>query len=166
MKRRGLVTSGIIIPALLLAMLGTVQPAAARSISADIKPKTVTVGEHLTYTITLKDFEKDEITVSLPQKGNYWLEEDDRPRGPVPHYAVKDAGEEPVTGDAPKTRSYTVTIAFYHPGKHSMPLVDIKDSDGNAVAYRQPEVTVKPVNQDGKLADIEPPVMIGTGTKY
>ena len=165
MKRTGLVTSGIIIPALLLALLVTAHPAAARSISADIKPKTVTVGEPVTCTITLENFEKDEITVSLPEKGNYWLEKDDRPR-PVPHYAVKDAKEEPAPGDAPRTRRYTVTMVFYHPGTHSMPLINIKDNEGNAVAYRQPELTVKPVNRDGKLADIEPPVMIGTGTKY
>jgi len=137
-----------------------------KSISAEVTPRQVTVGETVTCRVTLVNFDENEIEVSLPGEKRYWPDDEADSPGPVPLYAVTGAKKLDEGGSDSSRRQYVVTMVFFRPGKHPVPLVDIRDRDGNRVAYRQPEITVKAVNEKGALADIEPPVAIGTGTKY
>ncbi len=137
-----------------------------KSISAEIEPKEVTIGEPVTCRLTLFNFDEDELQVSLPKQDRFWPDDEADSPGPVPLYAVTGAVKlEKAEGDASHPQ-YEVTMVFFRPGNHPVPLIEIRDKEGNRVAYRQPEITVKAVNEKGALADIEPPVAIGTGTKY
>src|SRR6056297_48775 len=137
-----------------------------KSISAEVTPREVTVGEVVTCRLTLFNFDEDEIQVSLPEEKEYWPHDEADSPGPVPLYAVTGSEKLQETKSDSYNRQYVVTMVFFRPGKHPVPLIDIRDRDGNRVAYRQPEITVKAVNEKGTLTDIEPPVAIGTGTKY
>ncbi len=137
-----------------------------KSISAEVTPREVTVGEGVTCRLTLLNFDEDEIQVSLPEEKKYWPHDEADSPGPVPLYAVTGSEKLEEDDSDSSSRQYVVTIVFFRPGTHPVPLIDIRDRDGNRVAYRQPEITVKAVNEKGTLADIEPPVVIGTGTKY
>lgn len=136
--------------------LMTSLPLHAALIEGKVAPEEVTAGDPLTLTVT---YNRDDVILNyaVPGKGPVFNEvEDDQEPPVVPLYAVTDSEVE----EKDDAVVIILNLVFYQPGEHRCDMVRFTDEDETEVGYRAPVVTVKAVNEQGKLADIEPPLEI------
>ncbi|MCX7678892.1 MAG: hypothetical protein N2316_06705 [Spirochaetes bacterium] len=78
----------------------------------------------------------------------------------VPLYVIKNARkEESKSGDVVQL-SIVIEIAYFHPGKHRLPEVELFDSENVKIGYRIPEIEIESVNPQGEFHEIEPPLAL------
>lgn len=78
----------------------------------------------------------------------------------VPLYVIKNARkEESKSGDVTQI-SIIIEMAYFHPGKHRLPEVELFDSHNVKIGYRIPEIEIESVNPQGEFHEIEPPLSL------
>lgn len=149
-------------------------------ISAGVKPKETTVGSSMEYRVSIAGDDLSKVEILLPEKREFFPPEkkeekkkgkkkdageqdsdEENPSSFVPLYVIHSARKE---DSSEKDLSYVTVImrlSYFRPGTYQLPLIEIKGADKISVAYKIPTVTVKPLNKEGQLSEIEPPLDLG-----
>ncbi len=142
----------------------------AVKVRAAALPQKASVGSTIEYRVTAAGPKVTEAEIVFPESREFYppLEkkdkksesgEDDSARH-VPlyiiHSAVKEDSSEAGTGYI----SAVMKLSFYRPGRHTLPEIEISVS-GKKINYELPSVEIEPVNQEGQMAEIEPPLDLG-----
>jgi hypothetical protein len=133
-------------------------------IAAEARPREATVGVPLKYTVTISGRDLRGIGIALPDRKEYFPEKAPAmpasPADSVPLYIINSAKKESVDGRNQRRITVTLELAFYRPGKHPLPEIDIRDRENVKIGYRVPEVEIKPANEKGEFQEIEPPLSL------
>lgn len=119
-------------------------------IRATVEPEKSFPGVAHTYTVAFSAPE-DTYTVELPKE-----KKEDREKG-LPLYQIVDTSQERHREDGLFYLTITLRIVYFKPGTYELPMVEIADTDGVLVGYKEPVVEIQSVNTTGKLEDIEAP---------
>lgn len=163
--------AGIAAAFIAAALLGAQRGEAPETgVRASVSAPKATVGEVLTYRILISGPELKGVAVSPPQRE--FIPEEAKPKVSrdsgendalklIPLYIIHSIKKEDRSSPDRADIEVTMTIAFYRPGKHRMPEIEIKGSDGIAVGYKVPEVEIAAVNPKGEFMEIEEPLSLG-----
>jgi len=140
-------------------------------INAGVQPQKVTVGEVVTYKVSvagkkLKGIEivppEDKVFYPKPKKviGKKSKDQDDKndPAKFVPLYVIQSFKKKDLSQKELSYYTAVIKLIYYRPGVYNLPDISINGSDGIAIAYKIPKITVTAVNKDGKFSEIEPPL--------
>ena len=154
--------------------LSAVTYAAEVSLDASVVPGKGTVGQPLTYTITISGIDPATLKITLPEKRVVYPDKkfDEKSRKKdssgdeksseefVPLYIIKNALRDETEADGVKKVNIKIQLSYYRTGTYSLPEVKIAGSDGVSIGYKIPEVVIEELNKEGTLEDIEPPVSL------
>lgn len=76
----------------------------------------------------------------------------------VPLYVIKSARKEDSKSGEVEQITITLEMAYFHPGKHRLPEVELFDSENVKIGYRIPEIEIESTNPSGEFQEIEPPL--------
>ncbi len=157
------------------AFAGDVNTSGNPEIRASVSTQKTTIGVPFEYRVVIAG-KKPDVVVRLPEKRVAYLESRKPEKGgtakvtsekneiqsddalKVPLYVIKNARkEESKSGDIEQI-SIIVEMAYFHPGKHRLPEVELFDSENMKIGYRVPEVEVESTNPQGEFQEIEPPL--------
>jgi hypothetical protein len=140
-------------------------------IKAAATPQEATVGEVIEYSVSIAGKNLRGIEVKRPDKEILFPEKKTGPgeknkdeedsADAVPLYIVHSASKEDSSEGDVTYISVKMTISYYRPGSHQLPEVGIFGSDKIRIGYKVPVVKIKPLNNEAKLEDIEPPLELG-----
>ncbi len=163
----------IIMLAAITSLAGEVN---APKIRATVTPEKATVGTILVYKVTVAGkglgaitivppeqrevFPEKKKTQAIPKKeGEEGAEED--PARYVPLYVIHSIKKNDRSDKTMTDITVTMQVSFYRPGTWQLPDLEIRGSDGIAIGYKTPAVTVGAVNEKGEFEEIEPPLALG-----
>ncbi len=176
MKRNKIIITVLYI--LLISFTGKYLYASGPSLNALVTPEKGTVGQPLIYTLNINGIKPDTLKITLPDKKIvYPVKEDDKKEKKnnnknvsgekekssgeyVPLYIINNASREETDINGSKQITVKIIISYYRPGNYILPEIKVAGSDGIAVGYRIPTITIEEVNRDGALEEIEPPVSL------
>jgi len=158
----------------LLVSISGVSFAADVSLNASAAPEKGTVGQPLTYSITISGIDPGSLKITLPEKKvvypdkksdekNKKRDQSDREKSSeefVPLYIIGNALRDESEVNGVKQVNIKIQISYYRPGSWSLPEVKISGSDGVAIGYKIPVVVIEELNKEGTFEDIEPPVSL------
>jgi hypothetical protein len=140
-------------------------------INAGVQPSTVTIGEVVTYKVSVagKNLKGVEIVPpdekvfypkakKLPAKNQKNKDDKNDPARFVPLYVIQNFKKKDLSQKDLSYFTAVIKLIYYRPGVHNLPDISIKGSDGIAIAYKIPQITVKPLNKDGKFSELESPL--------
>ncbi|MBN1533119.1 MAG: hypothetical protein JXA20_10690 [Spirochaetes bacterium] len=147
----------------------------APAVRATVKPATATIGDVLEYRVNIAGKNIGGVNILLPERRVAYPEkgkaavpaappggepEEEDPGESVPlyiiHKAVKDDRSEKEITDI----TVILQMSYYRPGRHTLPEVEIRDTDKAAIGYKVPEITIKSLNEKGEFQEIEPPLRL------
>ncbi len=179
MKRNNLFYKQINAVALLILLLGSgacVLQAAEPSLNASVNPEKGTVGQPLTYTLTISGIDPGTIKITLPEKKIVYPEKKNENKKEakketkndseksseefVPQYIINSASRDDSELNGVKQINIKIIMSYYRPGIYTLPEIKISGSDGISVGYKIPSVTIEEINKEGKLEEVEPPVSL------
>lgn len=148
----------------------------APKIRATVTPEKATVGTVLVYKVTVAGKGLGAITIVPPEKrevfpekkktraipkkeGEEGAEED--PAQYVPLYVIHSIKKDDRSDKTITDITVTMQLSFYRPGAWQLPDIEIRGSDGIAIGYKTPAVTIGAVNEKGEFEEIEPPLALG-----
>lgn len=140
--------------------------------------KEVTIGQPVTYTVTIAGKNIADMRVTLPDKKEHFPKDlpgyqapppgeskkdkkEDDPADLIPVFMVSDVKRDDRSDKEMRYQTISMTVAFYRTGTYRLPEVDLRGADDVKIGYKVPEVTVKSVNEKGELQEIEPPLDLG-----
>jgi hypothetical protein len=94
-------------------------------------------------TVGKEDDKKDDASLKVPLCVIHNARKDEKAEGDISHLTV------------------TVSLAYFRPGKHRLPEIELYDAENIKIGYRVPEVEIESVNQQGEFQEIEPPLELG-----
>ena len=174
-------TNKLILMLITLAMfvsLSVMTYAAEVSLDASVVPEKGTVGQPLTYTITISGIDPASLKITLPEKRVVYpdkkndkkIDEKNRKKDSagdeksseefVPLYIINNALRDESEVDGIKKINIKIHLSYYRTGTYALPEVKIAGSDGVTIGYKIPEVVIEELNKEGTLEDIEPPVSL------
>lgn len=148
------------------------------SLNSSVTPEKGTVGQPLTYILSITGLDPSAVKIILPEKKIVYPDKadykkdnkrnnkkstDENEKSPgayVPLYIINNASrnDEEVSGN--KQITVRITISYYRTGTYTLPEIKVSGSDGIAIGYRIPAVTIDELNKEGNLEEIEPPVSL------
>ncbi len=141
-------------------------------IRATVNPAKATVGAPLEYRLLIAGKSAKDVAIRMPDNRVVYPEPDaekkkdeDDKSGPkedaslkVPLYVIQGAKkDQSKSGDIAQI-SVTMKLAYFRPGKHRLPEIELFGVDNIKIGYRVPEVEIESVNPAGEFAEIEPPL--------
>ncbi len=150
------------------------------TIRAAVSPETAAVGVPLEYKISIAGSDLKGIVILLPEEKVYFPEKDTAASGiakapgaeresdaaaKVPLYIIQNAKKEDESKRGTEYLSITVRLAYFRPGKHTLPEVMLYDQQNVRIGYKVPVVDIKSVNPNGEFQEIEPPLEL-SGNYY
>jgi hypothetical protein len=149
-------------------------------IKAAATPAETTIGSIIKYQLTITGASAKGLNIVLPDK-KVFIPDEDKKKNEVRKNKKKDTAKKPEDDDTKKVPLYIihnakkedrsdkdisyinviVEISYYRPGKHPLPEIEIYGEDRIRIGYQIPEITVKALNEQGELQDIEPPLDMG-----
>lgn len=132
-------------------------------IAADVNPGKTAVGEPVKYRVIISGEGALRMRVTLPQRdAQYPLPgadaKNEKTADGVPLCIVHDAEQKDASRLGKVSRTLTVSLSYYRPGRYALPDIDIDGPDGVKIGYRVPVIDVRAVNPQGEFQDIEPPL--------
>lgn len=137
-------------------------------IRASVSVQKTTIGVPFEYRVVIAG-KKPDVKVRLPEKRVVFPEQhkekktadaaakdDDAQK--VPLYVIKSARKDESKSGEIEQISIIMELAYFHPGKHKLPEVELFDSKNVKIGYRIPEIEVESVNPQGEFHEIEPPL--------
>ncbi|MBP7738759.1 MAG: DUF4381 domain-containing protein [Spirochaetes bacterium] len=161
---------------MLAAITGLAGEVNAPKIRATVTPEKATVGTILVYKVTIAGKDLGGITIVPPEKREVFPEKkkaqaipkkegeeeaEEDPAQYVPLYVIHSIKKDDRSDKAMTDITVTMQISFYRPGAWQLPDVEIKGSDGIAIGYKTPSVTIGAVNEKGEFEEVEPPLALG-----
>ena len=141
------------------------------TVHASVKPLRASVGTPLEYTIEIRGKDPSGIEILVPEKKSY---PPDKPAGKpdakkgeglpadsVPLYIIHDAKTSESEKGGSRIKALTIELAYYRPGRHRLPLIELRDAEGVGIGYQIPEIEISPTNEKGEFQEIEPPLELG-----
>ncbi len=143
-------------------------------IRASVSAQKTTIGVPFEYRVVIAG-KKPDVKVRMPEKRVVYPEPEEALKGnkgkargdksfaqddalKVPLFVIKNARkEESKSGDIEQI-SIIVEMAYFHPGKHRLPEVELFDSENVKIGYRVPEIEIESTNSHGEFQEIEPPL--------
>jgi len=167
----------ILLPILILAAPAALhaqvkQDAGFPEIRATVNPVKATIGTPLEYRLVIAGKSVKDITIRMPDNRIFYPEPEagakknegdkdgakDDASLKVPLYVIQNAKKDQSrSGDITQV-TVTVKLAYFRPGKHRLPEIELLGTDNIKVGYRVPEIEIESVNQQGEFAEIEPPL--------
>ncbi len=150
------------------------------TIRAVVNPETAAIGVPLEYKISIAGSDLKGIVIRLPEEKVYFPEKDTASAGvvkapgadkesdtaaKVPLYIIQNAKKEDESKRGTEYLSITVRLAYFRPGKHTLPEIVLYDAQNVRIGYRVPVVDIKSVNPNGEFHEIEPPLEL-SGNYY
>lgn len=154
---------------------GLYSAAAIESVDSGAVPEKARVGDTIAYTVTVKGAGLGGITVVLPEQKDYFPEADaagsssgvknkskkksnekEGDADTVPLYSVRSTEKE--LDDKGDSLEIKVLLVYMRTGTYTLPEIKITGSDGVAIGYKLPVVTIEQTNPEGAFEEIEPPV--------
>ncbi len=165
---------------LMLLFLSHVAWAGEVSVKATVSPQKGTVGTLFKYKIAIATKDGEKISIKLPEKRDIFPkakeqgkpkktegkngkkngEDKKRSESFVPLFSIHGANKEVSESGNLKQTLITVDLSSYRPGKHELPEISIKGSDGISIGYAIPSIVIEGVNKLGKEEDIVPPISL------
>lgn len=141
------------------------------SVHASVKPLKASVGTPLEYTIEIRGKDPSGIEILVPEKKSYPPDKpagkpeakkgEELPGDSVPLYIIHDAKTSESEKGGSRIKALTLELAYYRPGRHRLPQIELRDAEGVGIGYRIPEVEITPTNEKGEFQEIEPPLELG-----
>lgn len=141
------------------------------TVHASVKPLKATVGSPLEYTIEIRGKDPSGIEILVPEKKSYLPEKPagkpeakkggELPAESVPLYIVHDTKSSESAKGKNKIKALAIELAYYRPGRHRLPQIELRDAEGVGIGYQIPEVEITPTNEKGEFQEIEPPLELG-----
>jgi len=149
--------------------------AAEPSLSAIVMPEKGTVGQPMTYTLTISGINPDEVKIVLPEKKVVFPDKKDvkksggkssSDRGKsseefVPLYIINSAVRDESEVNGNRQIHVKIILSYFRPGNYTLPEIKVSGNDGISIGYKIPVVIIEEINAEGNLEEIEPPVSIG-----
>jgi hypothetical protein len=159
---------------IMFIILSVMTYAAEVSLDASVVPEKGTVGQPLTYTITISGIDPVSLKITLPEKKVVYpdkkIDEKNRKKDSagdekfseefVPLYIINNALRDESEVNGVKQVNIKIQLSYYRTGTYLLPEVKIAGIDGIAIGYKIPEVVIEELNKEGTLEDIEPPVSL------
>jgi len=145
-------------------------------VKAVVKPASATVGAPLEYRINIagRGLGPKDIDVLLPENRECYPEkeagdrpvkkngdEEEDPAQEVPLYVISKAAKDDRSVRDMLDLSVVLDVAYFRPGRYSLPEIEIRDRRGEKIAYELPVIEIKETNAQGALEEIEPPLDLG-----
>lgn len=158
----------------LILFASTLSHASEPSLSASVTPDRSTVGQVLTYTLSISGIEPDTLKITLPEKKIVYPEKEKEDKEKkksskeneqsaeesVPLYIIKNATRDDTETGGNRQVSIKIILSYYRTGTYSLPEIKIAGKDGITIGYKIPQVTIEELNKEGALEEIEPPVSL------
>ena len=145
------------------------------SLEAAVVPESATVGFPLTYTLDIAGIDPNNLKIVLPDKKIVYPEKkkgdkpsknsEESPDEFVPLYIINNASKDNYEKNGINHITITISITYYRPGVYTLPEIKIIGSDGIAIGYKIPEITIEEINKEGKFEEIEPPISLSGSYK-
>ncbi len=150
-------------------------PADHPQVRATVNPEKATVGVPLEYRLVIAGKSLKGMTVRMPEKNVFFPDpepgdaskkkekgdDDDDHAAKVPLYVIHGAKKDESVDGGIAHLTVTVGISYFRPGKHTLPEIEILDTENVKAGYRLPVVEIESVNQQGEFQEIEPPLELG-----
>lgn len=141
-------------------------------IRAAVTPQKATIGVPLEYRVTVAGEKLKGLKIALPEqkiffpprtekKANKTAGADTSPEAKVPLYIIQDARREDRSSGDTAYLTAVVKLAYFRPGTHRLPELNIFINGDGRVGYQIPMVTIESVNPNGEFNEIEPPLSLG-----
>jgi hypothetical protein len=143
-------------------------------IEAKADRATATIGEMIACTLELRAKNLSGIVVRLPEEGPVFPappagapvkkatgDGEKAPDEHVPLYVVYGAVKEEDAERGEQRWLVKLSVAYFRPGNHLLPEIEMYDRQNVRIGYRQPSIEVKAVNPSGQFQEIEPPLSLG-----
>ncbi len=164
--------AGLVI--LLLCFSAVFSQASEISLNASATPEKGTVGQPITYTLTISGIDPGTLKITLPEKkivypdkrnsenkDNKNSDESEKSSEEfVPLYIIGSASRDDSDAAGIKQVNIKILLSYYRPGNYKLPEIKISGSDGIVIGYNIPSVTIEETNKEGKLEEVEPPVSL------
>ncbi len=141
------------------------------TVHASVKPVKATVGAPLEYTIEIRGKDPSGIEILVPEKKSYLPEKpagkhevkkgEEIPAESVPLYIVHDTKSSESAKGKNRIKALTIDLAYYRPGRHRLPQIELRDAEGVGIGYQIPEIEITATNEKGEFQEIEPPLELG-----
>ncbi|MCL1833439.1 MAG: hypothetical protein FWG49_02950 [Leptospirales bacterium] len=145
------------------------------SLEAAAVPESATVGVPLAYTLNIAGINPGDLKIVLPDKKIVYPEKKKDEGAPknseesadefVPLYIINNASKDNYEKKGISHIAVTISITYYRPGVYTLPEIKIIGSDGIAIGYKIPEITIEEVNKEGNFEEIEPPLSLSGSYK-
>jgi hypothetical protein len=152
---------------IIILSAGDIYSAPEPSVNASVSPLKGTVGQPLTYTVSIKGIDPAALKIILPEKKIVYPIESkekknsgDAEKSPaefVPLYMINNASRN---DSGANEIIVNMSLTYYRPGNHTMPEIKISGKDGISIGYEIPSVTIEPINSEGTFEEIEPPMSL------
>jgi hypothetical protein len=147
----------------------------APKIQAAVKPDKATVGDPLTYQVTIAGRGLKGISVIPPHEREYYPDnkktarpkpdeaggKESDPSRFIPLYVIGSIKKNDRSDTGMTDITVTVQMAYFRPGTYTLPQIELRGADGFAIGYKIPTVEIRSVNEKGEFQDIEPPLNLG-----
>jgi hypothetical protein len=148
----------------------------APSVRATVKPAAGTVGDIMEYRVNISGKNIGGVSILLPERRVAYPEkekatvpaavpaapggttEEEDPGESVPLYIIHKASKDDRSEKEITDITVILQMSYYRPGTHTLPEVEIRDTDRAKIGYKVPEITIKALNEKGEFQEIEPPL--------
>jgi len=168
--------TGIILTACLCSAWGLSLQGAGNEgvpeIRAAVTPEKATIGVPLEYRVTVAGKKLKGLKIALPEQKMFFPPRteqekkkttggDTSPEAKVPLYIIQDVRREDRSSGDMTYRTAVVKLAYFRPGVHKLPELNIFMNGDGRIGYQIPMVTIESVNPNGQFQEIEPPLSLG-----
>jgi len=166
----------MILPVIIVIFAGSISHAVETSLNASIAPEKGTVGQTLTYTLSIAGIDPGTLKITLPEKKVVYPDKkpgeknknnknsegaDGKPAEEfVPLYIINGATRDDSETNGTKQVNIKIIISYYRPGNYTLPEIKVAGKDGVSLGYKIPSVIIEETNKEGALEDIEPPLSL------
>jgi hypothetical protein len=148
----------------------------APKVVAEVKPEKATVGDRLTYRLTVTGAGLKNIRLTPPSEREYFPDKGKEPSMTVsgkddamaddnsrivPLYIIHSITKSDRSNNDMADLTVIMHISYYRPGTYSLPEIGIKGEDGITIGYKIPTIEIMPLNKKGEFQDLEPPLDLG-----
>ena len=153
---------------------GDLSYASQASLDASVTPGRGSVGQPLSYTLTISGIDPAAVRITLPEKKVVYPDKksdkkkDKKDSGAgeksseefVPLYIISSASRDDSETNGIKQVNIKILLSYFRPGSHTLPEIKIAGADGVYIGYKIPVVKIEETNKEGTLEEIEPPVSL------
>ena len=141
-------------------------------IRAAVAPEKATIGVPLEYRVTVAGTKLKGLKIALPESKMYFPPKtetaksgkpggDTTPEAKVPLYIIQSTRREDNSSGDVTHQTAVVKLAYYRPGTHRLPELNIFMGSDERIGYQIPMITIESVNPGGEFQEIEPPLSLG-----